>query len=190
MFKFSKIVSLIMLASMLLAACGGATQTPAATQPPPATEAPATEMPATEMPATEMPATEMPATEAPAAGAIDCKGAQQGDETVQGALRDVIAHGGVDGRAGDHHRAAGDEQPLQRVAGPDLAGDHEEAGGEQQGDRNQGEELPVPGGPQGTPWPRSISSSSETASSRERRSWPVTASRRRAGSPAVWTGLA
>ena len=79
MLKITKIITLFAVASLLLAACGGATQTPAATQPP-ATEAPATEAAATEMPATEMPATEMPATQAPAAGAIDCKGAQQGDE--------------------------------------------------------------------------------------------------------------
>ena len=74
MFKLSKIVSLIMLASMLLAACGGATQAPVAT------EAPVTVAPATEAPATEAPATEAPATEAPAAGGIDCMGAQSGDE--------------------------------------------------------------------------------------------------------------
>jgi basic membrane protein A and related proteins len=54
----------LILASMILAACG-----PAPTEAPVATEAPATEAPATEMPATEMPATEAPtevATEAPA----------------------------------------------------------------------------------------------------------------------------
>jgi len=53
----------LIVASMVLAACGSPTAAP--TQAP-ATEAPATEMPATEMPATEMPATEAP-TEAPAA---------------------------------------------------------------------------------------------------------------------------
>jgi ABC-type transport system substrate-binding protein len=53
------LLSLLVLASMSLAACGGAP----ATQAPVATEAPATEAPAP----TEMPATEMPATEAPAA---------------------------------------------------------------------------------------------------------------------------
>src|SRR6266508_1379279 len=74
MYKISKIITLLAVTSLLLAACGGATQTPAATQPP------ATEAPATEAPATEMPATEAPATEAPAAGAIDCMGAQKGDE--------------------------------------------------------------------------------------------------------------
>src|SRR5687768_6145813 len=55
--KIFTLVSLLVLASMALAACGGGAT---------ATEAPATEMPATEMPATEMPATEMPATESPA----------------------------------------------------------------------------------------------------------------------------
>lgn len=49
------LLSVLMLASLVLAACGGGT-----------TEAPATEAPATEAPATEMPATEAP-TEAPAA---------------------------------------------------------------------------------------------------------------------------
>lgn len=79
MFKLSKIVSLLVLATLILTACGGgATPTPAATQAP-ATQAPATEMPATEMPATAAP-TEAPATQAPAAGAIDCMGAQKGDE--------------------------------------------------------------------------------------------------------------
>jgi len=47
----------LIIASMVLAACGSPTAAP--------TQAPATEAPATEMPATEMPATEMPATEAP-----------------------------------------------------------------------------------------------------------------------------
>ena len=51
MFKITKIITLLAVTSLLLAACGGATQTPAATQPPAATEAPATEMPATEAPA-------------------------------------------------------------------------------------------------------------------------------------------
>jgi len=47
------LLSVLVLASMALAACGGGAT---------ATEAPATEMPATEAPATEMPATEAPAT--------------------------------------------------------------------------------------------------------------------------------
>ena len=75
--KIFTLVSLLVLASMVLAACGGGA-TATATEPP-ATEAPATEAPATEMPATEAPATEAP-TEAPVAGEIDCKGAQSGDE--------------------------------------------------------------------------------------------------------------
>src|SRR6188474_1180852 len=61
--KIFTLVSLLVLASMALAACG-----------PAQTEAPATEAPATEAPATEAP------TEAPVAGEIDCKGAQSGDE--------------------------------------------------------------------------------------------------------------
>jgi len=63
--KIFTLVSLLALASMVLAACGPA-QTEAPATEAPATEAPATEMPATEAPATEMPATEAPATEPPA----------------------------------------------------------------------------------------------------------------------------
>ncbi|HLO14365.1 MAG TPA: hypothetical protein VK206_06030, partial [Anaerolineales bacterium] len=79
MSKFSKILSLLILATMLLTACGGgATQAPTAA---PATEAPTTA--ATEAPtqaATEAPTAA--ATEAPtqAAGAIDCMDAKSGDE--------------------------------------------------------------------------------------------------------------
>jgi alpha-glucoside transport system substrate-binding protein len=68
------LASLMVLGSMILAACGPATTaTPAATQPP-ATQPPA----ATQSPATEAPTTA--ATEAPATGGIDCMGAQKGDE--------------------------------------------------------------------------------------------------------------
>src|SRR5215211_182928 len=52
------LLSLLVVSSVVLAGCGGAT--PAATEAPVATEPPATEAPATEMPATEMPATEAP----------------------------------------------------------------------------------------------------------------------------------
>ena len=65
------VTALLVVASMLLASCGGAapaTQAPAATQPPAATQAPATEAVATEAPATQAPATEA-ATEAAATGA-------------------------------------------------------------------------------------------------------------------------
>ena len=68
------LLSLLVIASVVLTACGGGAPTEAATEPPaPATEAPATEAPATEAP-TEAPATEAPATEAPAtqAGTVDC----------------------------------------------------------------------------------------------------------------------
>jgi spermidine/putrescine transport system substrate-binding protein len=60
----------IIVASLILAACGGATETatePVATEVA-ATEPAATEAPATESPATESPATEAPATEAPTGG--------------------------------------------------------------------------------------------------------------------------
>jgi alpha-glucoside transport system substrate-binding protein len=63
---FWTLASLMVLASMILAACGGgATETPVMTEPP-----------ATEMPATEAPATEPPVAESPAM----CMGAQPGDE--------------------------------------------------------------------------------------------------------------
>ena len=82
MFKISKIVSLLVLATLFLAACGpkatATTAPPAATEPPAVTEAPTEAM--TEAPtqaATEAPTAA--ATEAPT-GAIDCMGAQQGDE--------------------------------------------------------------------------------------------------------------
>lgn len=54
------LLSLLVLVSVVLAACG-APATPAATEPPAVTEPPATEMPATEAP-TEAPATEAPST--------------------------------------------------------------------------------------------------------------------------------
>src|SRR6266498_3958543 len=76
MSKISKILGVLVLATMILAACA-----PATTPPPAATQAPATEAPTAA--ATEAPATEAPtaaATEAPAAGAIDCMGANSGDE--------------------------------------------------------------------------------------------------------------
>ncbi len=66
--------------SVVAAACGSDTETPAATEAPateaPATEAPATEAPATEAPATEAPATEAPATEAPATTAAGTSGGE------------------------------------------------------------------------------------------------------------------
>src|SRR5262245_2764553 len=56
--KLSYVLSLLVIASMFLTACGGAAATQA-----PATQAPATEAPATVAPATEAPATEAPSTE-------------------------------------------------------------------------------------------------------------------------------
>ena len=73
MSKLSKMFGLLIVATLLLAACG-----PQETQAPPATAAPTEVM--TEAPTEAM--TEAPteaATEAPVAGEIDCKGAQPGD---------------------------------------------------------------------------------------------------------------
>jgi len=94
-------MSLWVLASMILTACGGG----AATQAPAPTEAPA----ATEMPATEMPATEAPATQPAAAGectdSIGCVDIAPGDPihlawalTVSGATAPLgeDARGGVE----------------------------------------------------------------------------------------------
>jgi alpha-glucoside transport system substrate-binding protein len=82
MSKISKIVSLLVLATLFLAACGpkatATTAPPAATEPPAMTEAPTEAM--TEAPtqaATEAPTAA--ATQAPT-GEIDCMGAQKGDE--------------------------------------------------------------------------------------------------------------
>jgi raffinose/stachyose/melibiose transport system substrate-binding protein len=61
------LISILMLASMLLSACGGAATTPA-----PATVAPATVAPATVAPATAAPATTAPATAAPVASVPTC----------------------------------------------------------------------------------------------------------------------
>jgi len=74
MSKLSKILGLLVLVTLVLAACAAPeTQAPATEAP---TEAPMTEAP-TAAP-TEAPATQAP-TEAPVAGEIDCKGAQSGD---------------------------------------------------------------------------------------------------------------
>ena len=81
MSKFSKILGLLVMFTLLLTACGGGQQTQAPTEA--MTEEPTevmTEAPTEAM--TEAP-TEAPteaATEAPVAGEIDCQGAQQGDE--------------------------------------------------------------------------------------------------------------
>src|SRR6266540_7043044 len=58
------LLSVLVVASLALTACGGGAA-------PTATQAPATEMPATQAPATEAPATEAPATEAPAASQVE-----------------------------------------------------------------------------------------------------------------------
>ena len=62
MFRFKTLMFLILVASMILSACGGqattpptaATEAPAATEPPAATEAPATEAPASTEAPTEV----------------------------------------------------------------------------------------------------------------------------------------
>ena len=69
MSKISKVISLVLLATMLLSACGGqkATEAPAATQAPPATEAPAvTQAPG----ATEAPAATQAPTTAPSGNKV------------------------------------------------------------------------------------------------------------------------
>lgn len=66
---FWSLTSLLILASMILSACGGGAATPAPTpeQPQqPAAEAPATKVPATEVPTAEAPAAEVPANLPPA----------------------------------------------------------------------------------------------------------------------------
>ncbi|MBL8049767.1 MAG: BMP family ABC transporter substrate-binding protein [Anaerolineales bacterium] len=90
--KFYFVSALLIIASMILAACGGGA-------------APATEAPATEAPATEAPATEAPATEAPAdvisvgqvtdLGGIDDKSFNQG--AWQG-VENAVADFGVEGK--------------------------------------------------------------------------------------------
>lgn len=94
--KFFRVLILIGILVLILAACGGDEETeqvfitappPEATEPPvaeepseaPATEAPATEAP-TEEPATEAPATEAPATEAPA---TEAPPAEEGEVRIE-----------------------------------------------------------------------------------------------------------
>ncbi len=73
-----RVSALLIVATMLIVACGPAATTAAPATVAPATAAPATAAPATAAPATAAPATAAPATAAPAA-AIDCKGAASGD---------------------------------------------------------------------------------------------------------------
>lgn len=75
MSKLFRILTGLLLASLVLAACAsGGTPTEAMT------EEPMTEAPMTEEPMTEAPMTEEPMTEEPTTGGIDCAGAQSGDE--------------------------------------------------------------------------------------------------------------
>ena len=60
-----RLLALIAVVALVMAACGDSADTTTASTAAPATEAPATEAPATEAPATEAPATEAPTTEAP-----------------------------------------------------------------------------------------------------------------------------
>ena len=72
--RFSLLIALMLIAGMVLSACGGA--------PAPAAEAPAAEAPATEAPAAEAPAAEAPAAEAPAAEAPADANALPRNETL------------------------------------------------------------------------------------------------------------
>jgi alpha-glucoside transport system substrate-binding protein len=75
MYKLRTVIAILALAALLVTACGGATETPLATQPA-ATQA-ATDADTATEPATDA----VTATaEGPVAGEIDCKGAQSGDE--------------------------------------------------------------------------------------------------------------
>ena len=125
------LASVLMLASLVLAACGGGATT----------EAPATEMPATEAPATEMPATEAP-TEAPAAfectDAIGCVDIAPGEpihiawiQSVSGAtaaLGQTNVNGGqiaIDDRGGEllgHPIQFDGEDSLCNAEGGQAAG--------------------------------------------------------------------
>ncbi|HSL43096.1 MAG TPA: ABC transporter substrate-binding protein [Anaerolineales bacterium] len=81
MSKFSKILGLLMVLTLFLAACGGGQETQAPTEV--MTEAPTevmTEAPTEVMTEAPTEAATEAATEAPVAGEIDCAGAQQGDE--------------------------------------------------------------------------------------------------------------
>ena len=75
--RFSILIALLLVASMVLSACGGA----AAPAAPPAAEAPATEA-AVEAPAADAPAVDAPATEAPAAEAPADANALPRNETL------------------------------------------------------------------------------------------------------------
>ena len=119
------------------------------------------------------------------------EGGQQRDQREEVGVGVGQADPQVDvGGEADREEVGAVDQAEVAEPGVLLGEDRGEAGGEQERDGNQGEQLPVPGGAQGTPWLFWMSSISETASSRERRSWPVTASRRLAGSDSVWIGLA
>ncbi len=68
----TKYTSLALVATLALAACGGADATPTTQAPAPAaTGAPASDTPATDAPATDAPATNAPATSAPGGGQVD-----------------------------------------------------------------------------------------------------------------------
>ena len=72
-----------------------------------------------------------------------------------------------------------------------LGEDRGEAGGEQQGDRDEGEQLPVAGGDHlDAPGSLRCLRPARRRRARERRSWPVTASGAAAAATAVWIGLA
>jgi basic membrane protein A and related proteins len=88
--KLYFVSALLIVASMILAACGGA----------PATEAPATEAPATEAPATEAPATEAPADVVKVGQVTDLAGVDDKsfNATAWAGVEQAVAELGVEGK--------------------------------------------------------------------------------------------
>ncbi len=119
------------------------------------------------------------------------EGRQQSDQREEVRVGVGEAKAKVDvGRDADREEVGAVDEAGIAEADVLLGEDSGEPGAEQEGDGHQGDQLAVPCRGHGTPWLRSMSSISETASERERMSCPVTASRRLRGRESVWIGLA